>query len=251
MKHWNEFVFKINLYLTVCESHSDIDKDLSIKRVDQIKNISKILKKESNIIFEQSDSFGFFHPLDEYIDEAKSQIIKELAYLKISNTYEVEIDAKFEAIFNRVKVIGENWTSTGRFYGVQIAGIETNSIHDEKFQEAFRQFVLPIFEFYKWYKKELNKDEEETVESSIVKSLTQQINFLHKLGVLEFLQEKYPMRLENNYSEIAILLSQVLRVENKKNSILPVVRSLLMDDARSKSYPADSKKIIDRIGKLS
>ncbi len=76
----------------------------------------------------------------------------------------------------------------------------------------------------------------------------EQIRLLYELGVIEFLQNKYPATLKGNNNQISKLISQILRLE--QSSIQPTVNALLTDTASSRNYPKETKKtkaIIDQL----
>jgi len=74
----------------------------------------------------------------------------------------------------------------------------------------------------------------------------EQIRLLYDLGVIEFLQNKYPATLKDNNNQTSKLLSQILK--EKHTSIQPTVNHLLNNNAGDKNYPKETiktKSIID------
>lgn len=251
MNYWKTFFEKIENYLMFCESQPELETSLCPERSAGIKTLLNSMEEEVKEIFEVTDSFYYSNPLKRYIRKAKIDISDGLPDLKLNHTHGNELGDKFELIVERLKMISQKWKSTGRHSVPVLAGMDTRSIEEELFQSTFQNFIKPIFEFHEWYLDEIEKVIDNKPGNKIVDSLTQQVNFLYKLGVVEFLKEKYPYSLKENNIELAELISQILRVENKKNTITPILNSLNSDNPLSKSYPANSKKIEDKINKLT
>ena len=97
----------------------------------------------------------------------------------------------------------------------------------------------------------LNKTSEiETTDLPEIELTTQkeQIRLFYELGVIEFLQNKYPATLKGNNNQISKLISQILKLEQP--NIQPTVNALLTNTASNKNYPKETKKtkaIIDQL----
>jgi hypothetical protein len=122
-------------------------------------------------------------------------------------------------------------------------------------QEGLADLLLVWHEFKEWYQIEIlneNINLESTIDLNLpeieLKTQKEQIRLLYELGVIEFLQKKYPATLKGNNNQIAHLIAQILKFE--KTSIQPTVNALLNDNATNKNYPKDSvktKAIIDKL----
>jgi hypothetical protein len=69
----------------------------------------------------------------------------------------------------------------------------------------------------------------------------EQIGLMYELGIIEYLQVKYPATLKGNNNQTAKLISQILRVQ--QNSIQPTVNALLNKNKEDKNSLKESNKI--------
>lgn len=81
-----------------------------------------------------------------------------------------------------------------------------------------------------------------------IKTQKEQIRLLYELGIIDFLQSRYPATLKVNNNQVADLLGKILK--HKKVSIQPTVNALLTDNKNDKNYPKISTNIIAIIAKL-
>ncbi len=75
----------------------------------------------------------------------------------------------------------------------------------------------------------------------------EQIRLIYDLGIIDFLQNKYPKTLNNNNSQVAHLVSKILKL--KYISVQPSINELLSDKV-GKNYPKETSKtkaIIDKL----
>jgi hypothetical protein len=112
---------------------------------------------------------------------------------------------------------------------------------------------IPIFEpFFEKFKTSEIIEESIDVSKDLpeIELTTQkeQIRLLYELGVIEFLQNKYPATLNGNNNQISKLISQILRLE--QTTIQPTVNALLNNNM-NKNYPKESKSIKAIIDKLN
>ena len=67
------------------------------------------------------------------------------------------------------------------------------------------------------------------------------------MGIIDFLQKKYPKTLNNKKSQVAQLISKILKL--KYGSVQPSINELLSDKV-GKNYPKETPKtkaIIDKL----
>ena len=67
----------------------------------------------------------------------------------------------------------------------------------------------------------------------------EQIRLIYDLGIIDFLQNKYPKTLNNNNSQVAHLVSKILKL--KYISVQPSINELLSDKV-GKNYPKKHQK---------
>jgi len=75
----------------------------------------------------------------------------------------------------------------------------------------------------------------------------EQIRLIYDLGIIDFLQKKYPKTLNNKKSQVAQLISKILKL--KYGSVQPSINELLSDKV-GKNYPKETPKtkaIIDKL----
>lgn len=77
----------------------------------------------------------------------------------------------------------------------------------------------------------------------------EQIRLLYELGVIDFLQSKFPASLKDNNNQTAHLISQFLKLN--RVSVQPTLNALLNDNSGDRNYPKKTKNVIAIIDQLN
>lgn len=112
-----------------------------------------------------------------------------------------------------------------------------------------KEFCIDELEKLKANKEEIDNLSQDLPEIDL-STQKEQIRLLYDLGVIEYLQEKYPATLKGNNSQMAHLISQILKLKrDTTNSIQPNINALLNNNYGDK-YPKETTKtrsIIDTL----
>lgn len=138
-----------------------------------------------------------------------------------SKTYDTQLTN--ELMFNN----GKSW---GEVYNAWEIVLNNVTVFKPLFDEVSLSFHQDI------------ADQEEEIEIPPIELKTQkeQIRLLYELGVIDFLREKYPNKLNSSNNQIAVLLSQILKLE--RTSVQPTLNALLSNNSSNKNYPKETEK---------
>lgn len=192
-----------------------------------------------------------------YENESYADIRKE-----ISETHKEWMGAEpFDSLkfedrldFNRIDYIK-------RFFPYDLEPLFEEGMFLMEMLEIYKDAQHPVVKNYKMF---LEQKIEELIEGNVkdkivdrdkedlpsveLKTQKEQIRLLYDLGIIDFLIKKYPNTLKNNNSQIAILISKVLK--QNKTSIQPSL-SALLNDTVNKNYPKQTESIKSILDKLN
>ena len=176
---------------------------------------------ERSLLFQVKNTKGF-------LKEKLEKIMNESGYLFCIN--------KFNSSLKKCFLWLEN-TSGLKCYDVYFKVLEdlNNAVIGYSFVIDFEPHI-----------SDNNKNDLPDIE---LKTQKEQIRLLYELGIIDFLQNKYPNSLKNNNNQTADLISKFLKID--RSSVQPTLNALLIDSASNKNYPKITSSINSILAKLN
>jgi hypothetical protein len=251
-KNWNEMVGTYKAFFANCNFDYGIEafnKELESLKTDSPDYEQKKSELETKI---KEASTRHKKHVQELYDEHWEQEFQLTCHFAEQELNELFVNEKYDFLKSTVKpklkeLEKEYYRLSNKFKMTHVFNVEychTFMKMDYFFHidNWFNDVVLNVIE------PPVNvSDSIETVSEEIpelfeieLKTQKEQLRLLYDLGVIEFLQNKYPASLKDVPNKVAILLSSILKLQ--RQNIQPTVNALLSGNANSKNYPCKTSR---------